>query len=356
MEFSKRNKDLLIDLSLLLFAFILLWLIRGNIIEVVGPFIVSLVIAYLLDPLVLFFQRRKLSRIISIIIVFVIILAVVLGIFASFIPKLVSEIGDFVVAFPNIVRRVVDFIEGVQEGTLPYDMDRIPSFIDLEKELANLSEKVVAAVGAITTSIISGTGKLLDLIMIPIITFYYLKDKDDAIGIIASIIPNKYKGKVKSIAEDISKVLGGFIRGQLIVATFVGLLTGIGCALIGLPYSLTIGVVAGFTNVIPYFGPWLGGILPVSLALIVDPVKAIWVIVLILIVQQIESNFLSPQIMSQSVGLHPLAVMFSVLLFGNIFGIVGMIIGVPIVGTIKVLVGYIRQYRRDRNYIDHIES
>lgn len=354
MEFSKRNKDLLVDLSLLLLAFIFLWVIRRNIIEVIGPFIISLVIAYLLDPLVLFFQRRKLSRIMSIIIVFVIILAVVSGIFASFIPKLVNEVADFVVAFPSIAGRVVDFIEGLQEGSLPYDMNRIPSFINLEKELANLSEKVVASLGAITTSIISGTGKLLDLIMIPIITFYYLKDKDDFIRIIASIVPNKYKGKVRSMAEDISKVLGGFIRGQLIVATFVGLLTGIGCFFIGLPYSLTIGLVAGLTNVIPYFGPWLGGVLPVALALIVDPVKAIWVVVLILVVQQIESNFLSPQIMSQSVGLHPLAVMFSVLLFGNIFGIVGMIIGVPIMGTIKVLVDYVREYRRDRNRIDTI--
>lgn len=356
MELSKRHINLLIDLGLLFLAFILLWVIRKNIMEVIGPFVVSLVIAYLLDPLVSFFERRKVSRTLSIIIMFVLILAIVSGIFASFIPKLVSEIGEFVEAFPSIVRSISNFIEDLQKGTLPFNMDEIPSFINLEKELSNLSQKIIAAVGSITSSIISGTGKLLDLIMIPIITFYYLKDKDDAIHILTSIIPNKYKSKVKSMGADISKVLGGFIRGQLIVATFVGLLTGIGCVLIGLPYSLTIGVVAGFTNVIPYFGPWLGGILPVSLALIVDPVKVIWVIVLILIVQQVESNFLSPQIMSQSVGLHPLVVMFSVLLFGNIFGLIGMIIGVPIMGTIKVLVGYIREYRRDRNDIDLIEE
>ena len=192
---------------------------------------------------------------------------------------------------------------------------------------------------------VSSTGTLLDIIITPIITFYYLKDKDNILKAITGNLPKNALSKIKELGRDIDKVLGGFIKGQITVAAFVGILTGIGCFFIGVPYALTIGLVAGITNIIPYFGPWLGGILPVVLAFMERPLMALWVVILILVIQQIESAFLSPQIMSHSVGLHPLLVMFSVLFFGSMFGILGMIIGVPLMGVLKILLGYVKELR-----------
>jgi predicted PurR-regulated permease PerM len=104
--------------------------------------------------------------------------------------------------------------------------------------------------------------------------------------------------------------------------------------------------VAGITNIIPYFGPWIGGVLPVVLAIMDSPIKALWVAIMIVIVQQLEAVFISPQVMSRSVGLHPLVVMFSVLLFGKAFGIIGMIIGVPFTATMIVIVKHILKLRK----------
>ena len=160
-------------------------------------------------------------------------------------------------------------------------------------------------------------------------------------------IPVKRLAKAKELGGEVDKVLGGFIKGQLTVAGFVGILTGMGCWIIGVPYSLTIGLVAGITNIIPYFGPWIGGVLPVILAFMESPIMALWVTMLIVVIQQVESAFLSPQIMSHSVGLHPLLVIFSVLFFGNMLGILGMIIGVPLMGLLKIALRYLKEFRSE---------
>ncbi|NMA49153.1 MAG: AI-2E family transporter, partial [Tissierellia bacterium] len=128
------------------------------------------------------------------------------------------------------------------------------------------------------------------------------------------------------------------------------ILMGIGSLIIGIPYALTIGLLAAITNIIPYFGPWLGGILPTVLAFIEKPIMTLWAIGLIVVVQQIESTLITPRIMSKSVGIHPLLIIFSVLFFGSLFGIIGMILGVPMMATLLLIFGYIKEYRQ------HIEK
>lgn len=349
MNLTRERTNLLFDIGLLAVIVAILLLMSKNIMNVISPFVISLVVAYLLDPLVNLLQKKGLKRTISIVLVFLLIAAVVTGIFMTFVPKMISDVSVFIADIPNIFNSIGDFVDNIKKGIITFNSTEFSSFIDIDKELTNLSSGIKTALGIISTKLLAGTGKLVDIIMIPLITFYYLKDKDEFSGLISKAIPTRFKSKLKAILNDIDGVIGGFIRGQLLVALFVGVLTGIGCRIIGLPYSLTIGLVAGVTNVIPYFGPWIGGIMPIILAITSNPVLVIWVLVLIVIIQQIESNFISPQIMSQSVGLHPMAVIFSILLFGNIFGVVGMIIGVPIAGTIKVLIKYITEYRQERS-------
>lgn len=352
MNLDKKRINLIFDLSLLAFVLIILFFIRKNIMSVISPFLYALVIAYLMDPLVSFLERKGIKRVLAILLVFILIAAIITGLFMTFVPKLVKDISVLVSDIPNIFKGIGGFIEDIREGNRTISSIDISSFIDIDKELANLSNVAKNALGLLSSNLIASTGKLLDAIMVPLITFYYLKDKKEFLPIVWGLIPYRFTPVVRPILRDIDGVIGGFIKGQLLVALFVGILTGIACRIIGLPYSITIGLIAGITNVIPYFGPWIGGIMPIILAIITRPVLALWVIVFIVIIQQIESNFLSPQIMSQSVGLHPLLVMFSILLFGNIFGVVGMIIGVPIMGTIKVLIRYINNYRQERNLSD----
>ncbi|MGX8795990.1 AI-2E family transporter [Fusibacter sp. JL298sf-3] len=353
MRFVIKNKRLLLDVGFVLLVAVVLFLIRGNINSVITPFVYGAVVAYLLNPAVSFLEKKKIKRPWAILIVFVSIFLIITLTFMSFIPKLAKDVSVFIANVPDIFDFVQDLMTKFQEGKITIIPDALADYLDIDKELAKLGEAFKNGFSQLSNVLIASTGTLLDIVMTPIIAFYLLKDKDRLIGGIKGLFNKKQQQSAKAILSDIDRVLGGFIRGQFIVAIFVGTLIGIGCAVIGVPYALTIGLVAGVTNIIPYFGPWLGGILPVILALMNAPITALWVIIWIIIVQQIESSFISPQIMAQSVGLHPLTVMFSVLLFGNIFGIPGMILGVPITGTLKVLTKHFMAYRE--KYIGRLE-
>lgn len=347
MQFLIKNKKIIFDALLFIFAAIVLFLVRDNLRSIITPFIYALVLAYLLNPLVNFLERKELNRIIAILLVFIGIILALSILFMSFIPKLANDLLVFDSEIPNIFIFIESIIDELQDGRIPFVPDFLVDYIDIDSELARINLAVRNAFSNISTFIIASTGTLLDIVMTPIITFYYLKDKERILSNLSGILQQNRFSRLQVILKDINRVLGGFIRGQLIVAMFVGILTGVGSAVIGVPYSLTIGFVAGVTNIVPYFGPWIGGVVPVLLALMISPIMALWVTIWIIVVQQIESSFISPQVLSHSVGLHPLTVIFSVLFFGNMFGIIGMIIGVPLMGTIKVLVQYIWEFRKE---------
>lgn len=348
MKLPKFSKKRIFDIAIIVFVIIAFIFIRKPFFNVINPFVYALIVSYLLNPLVKLIEKQKIKRIYAILLVFIIIFGVVFGILITFIPSLSNDISVFIKELPDITERFVTFIEGLQNINIPFINENIREFFNFDNEVERITNYLRRAFGDIMDVLISSTGTFLDLIMTPIITFYFLKDKDKIIGFFTKGIKGSKLDEIKEIGRDIDKVLGGFIKGQLTVAIFVGILTGIGCRIIGIPYSLTIGLVAGITNIIPYFGPWIGGIMPVVLGLMEKPILALWVVVLIVVIQQIEASVISPQIMSHSVGLHPVAVMFSVLLFGNMFGVVGMILGVPTMAVIYVLSGYVMEYRKTK--------
>lgn len=337
MKLPKLNKSAWFDLTVFIIAIIVFFLVRKPLGSMINPFIYALVAAYLLDPLVKLLEKKGLKRIWAILLIFAAIAGIIALVFATFIPRLTRDMSVFINDIPRIFEFLKNFIEGLRAGEIPFIPEPIQEFLNIDKEIANISNYLRTAMGGILNSLASSTGTLLDLVMTPLIAFYYLKDKDKLVKGIMSAVPATLRKGILELGKDVDKVLGGFLKGQLTVAIFVGVLTGIGCRIIGVPYSLTIGFVAGLTNIIPYFGPWLGGILPVVLALLEKPLMALWVVILILVIQQVESSLISPQIMSHSVGLHPLTVMFSVLFFGSMMGIPGMIIGVPLSGVLKAM-------------------
>ena len=345
MQINEKQKNMLFDLAIGLFGLIALIMIRPSLMNVINPFIYAAVVAYLLNPLVNYLEKKKVKRTIAILLVFVFILGLFFTVIMTFVPKLARDVSVFIGELPAMLDFVMTFIEDFRSGQVTLIPESLLAFIDLDKELSKIAEALKQSLGQLSSALLASTGALLDIVMTPIVTFYYLKDKQKMIAFLSSLFPAKRVTRIKTFAKEIDTVLGGFIKGQLLVASFVGVLTGIGCAVIGVPYALTIGLVAGLTNIIPYFGPWLGGIFPVLLALMNNLVTSLWVIIWIVIVQQVESSFISPQIMSQSVGLHPLTVIFSVLLFGNMFGIPGMIIGVPLTGILKVLLKHFIAFR-----------
>ncbi|HCX64205.1 MAG TPA: hypothetical protein DHN33_03235 [Eubacteriaceae bacterium] len=345
MKITAHQRRLLLDIGIAAAMVLFFMWIKDGVFNIINPFVYALILAYMLNPLIALLERKKVKRIYGIILVFLTFFLVVFLLAVTFIPRLVSDASRLANNLPEIFRFVTNFIIDLRAGDIAFIPDIVYDFVDIEEGMDQMASMLRKGLSDFSSMILASTSGLLTLIMTPIITFYYLKDKDRILKGFFDFIGSKKTTTLLRLAKDIDKVLGGFIKGQLTVALFVGILTGIGTAIIGVPNALTIGLVAGLTNIIPYFGPWLGGILPVVLALMTEPIMALWVVLLMVGVQQVESSFISPQIMSQSVGLHPLTVMFSVLLFGNLFGIAGMIIGVPLMGTIKVLFQWIMKYR-----------
>lgn len=345
-EQKQKRFNHLLDLALAALVIVLLIQVHQSILAVIAPFFYALILAYLINPLINWLSVHKVPRLLAIALVFLLILGILAGIGIAFIPRLASDLSTLVRDIPKTVSFITGFIDDFRDGRLAFLPDFVFDFFDIDEELKKIGQLVRDSLDDLYSLLISSTGTLLDIVMTPLIAFYYLKDKDRIIKTIMRPFNSDLRQKIRSISADIDKVLGGFIRGQLIVALFVGVLIGIGCAIIGLPHALTIGLIAGLTNIIPYFGPFIGGIMPVILALMEKPILALWVVILIVAVQQIEANLLSPQIMSHSVGLHPLLVIFSVLFFGHLFGVAGMIFGVPLTGSILIISRYVLEARR----------
>lgn len=349
MKWTNRHWKIFWDGLFIAVFCIVLFFLRQNISNIITPFIYALVLAYFLNPLVKLLEKRKVKRLPAIGLTFLALALAIYVLFLSFVPTLVREMSALIAQIPDIFEFLERFFTQAQlaDFQLPSFLpEGFLDFLNLDTQLNKLSEMLTSYLSTLPSFFFGAVKSLLNLVMTPLITFYYLKDKERFVGGIYGFLSEEKKAKIKEGAGRIDKVLGGFIRGQLLVAAFVGLLTGIGSWIIGIPNATIIGVVAGLTNIIPYFGPFLGGILPVVLGLMTDPIMALWVVILIAVIQQMESSFLSPQIMSHSVGLHPLTVMFSVLLFGSAMGVAGMILAVPIAGTAKVLLSYVMEYRQ----------
>lgn len=337
MQEILKNKKPIYKFVITILSIALVYLIYPYFANVIAPFIYGLALAYILEPAIRGLERRRIKRVWAILIIFAVFLGLLIVFVGTFIPRLSEDIGMLLRELPALTKNLIEITEKIKTGEMIPFIENMGEFIDIDQEIQLLNKSIGNILKGVINRVVKSSGTLIDIIMTPVIAFYLLKDKEILIQKIKGAIPKKYKKKTHELYLDLDRSFGGFIKGQLIVAIFIGTLTGVGCYLIGIPYALTVGVIAGITNIIPYFGPFLGGVLPVLLGLINNPMDALWVVLLMLVVQQVESAFLSPQIMSHSVGIHPLLVMFSVLFFGNALGIIGMIIGVPLMAGMIII-------------------
>jgi len=323
-------------------ALLLVFAIRA----VLTPFLFALVITYLFAPLIEFLESRGLGRLLAILAVYAVFGAVVALVVVFLVPNLLAELNRFAESVPELIRRVEAFGERLERSftrtPLPDSVRAVvnDTIRDLEQTLLNLARAAVQG----TVSLFSG---LLSLILAPILAFYLLRDLPAFKDKLTALVPKESRAEVLAVAVEVDRALAGFIRGQLILALVVGVLTALGLQLLGVRFALILGMVAGFFNIIPYFGPIVGAIPAVALALLKDPLLALWVVLMFFGIQQLENLVLSPKILGERVGLHPLAVIFSVLAGAQLGGVVGMFLAVPVMAVARVLIWYlIRKVRQ----------
>jgi sporulation integral membrane protein YtvI len=313
---------------------------------VLGPFLFSIAMAYLLNPLVSWLEKRRLKRTLAswlVLLVFMLALAT-LGIFL--VPQLIHEIGDLidqtVTALPQVKdwlqKTVLDFL-----ARFPIDLEKLQNALleDLPSKLQTVLGTVLRGALNFTATTSAVLGQLLNIILIPVLTFYFLNDGEKLWKqFVLRLFPENRRATIQSKVQIVDALMSGFLRGQLTVMTIVGIMTGIGMSLVGVPYPLFVGLMTGLLNIIPYVGLFISLILTLVVALFTaNPVATmIKAAIVFAIVQGLEGSVISPKIIGQKVGLHPTIVILSVLVGAHFFGFWGLLLAVPVAAIINVFV------------------
>jgi len=187
-------------------------------------------------------------------------------------------------------------------------------------------------------SLINFFSKMFNFFVVPVLTFYMLKDSEHFKNQLILVIPKSNRKKILQLFKDIDNVFGKYIRGQIFISSIVGIMTTIVLVLIKVKYPLILGIFAGVSNIIPYFGPIIGMIPTIIFALLDSPTKALYAMGSYILVQQMESGIITPKIIGESIGLHPIYVIMALIIGGKAFGIVGLIIAVPFAAIIKLCI------------------
>jgi predicted PurR-regulated permease PerM len=183
--------------------------------------------------------------------------------------------------------------------------------------------------------------QLLSVVFAPILAFYILKDAGLFRAKFLGIFPNSWRGEINSLLRELGDVLERFVLGELLVSAIIGVLTALGMLILGVKFAFIIGLIAGLAELVPYFGPFIGAIPAIGFALLKSQTTAIYAALVILVIQQLEGNVISPAILGGSVGLHPFLVVFALLAGGELLGIWGLILAVPVAAMLRVLCSFL---------------
>lgn len=329
-----RGRVLLIILAgAALFLIIYAW-------QIVEIFFAAAVLAYLLDPLVRFFEKKGCPRIWGIMVIYILLLILLISIGMWALPAFNREIAALAEALPGYLAKLETLMvqgqEFYQKMDLPKEVDEI-----LANWLSGAESKARIYAARVLNGIIPKIAGSFVWLLVPIVSFYFLKDKKIWQGYVRRVLPIRRQKEERAFFRELDTVVMSFLRGSVVVGGIVGVLTALGLWIAGVNFALIFGFIAGVCNIVPYFGPLIGAAPAVVAAFLQEPIKAVWAAVVMTIVQQCESHFITPQIMSGKLGLNPIAIMFALLAFGRICGFWGVVLAVPLAGMLKVVVKYL---------------
>ncbi len=313
----------------------------GKIFKILSPFIIAIVIAYLIYPLVIRFERKGLKRSIAIIIIYI-FLALVLVFFGIYImPYIFSNAKELFNTLPHITNNYQElfnsFISKLRSSNWSPEIKKL-IFSEIGHGSEFIQNYTANAMKKSLTLVASSLLILFDIILSMIIAYYFLKDIEGIKRSALMLAPKRMRNDLINIGREINNIVTHFIQGQLLTAIIVGILETIGLLIVHVKYPFVLGIVGGIANIIPFFGPILGAVPAIAIALLESPTKALLAALVFIIVQQIDNAFISPKIIEGKLGLHPITTIIAVLIGGQFFGIIGMIIGVPVTAILKVAV------------------
>ncbi len=352
--------------------------------NILQPIIIGFIVAYLINPVMVFIEKylmlffeprmkskkkaRKAARSIGTAGALLFLLLIIFLLLDMMIPELIKSVQNMMVSLPAEVNSFSTWIKGtLAEDSQLADMLG-SSLVTVTNFLENflqdhLLPQVNTYIASITSGVISAVKVLFNFIIGLVIAVYVLMSKETFIGqgkkLVYTIFPAKFGNRIVEMVRISNQMFGGFINGKILDSAIIGVICYIGLVIMRMPYSLLVAVIVGVTNVIPFFGPYVGAVPSVILIALADPIKGLYFLIFILVLQQIDGNIIGPKILGNSTGLSSFWVVFAILVGGGLFGFMGMLLGVPTFAVIYYLIREVtawilRKRKLPENTVDYI--
>ncbi|GGC78584.1 AI-2E family transporter [Enterococcus wangshanyuanii] len=329
-------------------------------IGVVGlPLIMAGILYYLMNPVVDFLEKKQVPRIWSIIGLFIIVVALIIWGLVVIVPKIQEQTISFGNHFPQYIETIDKKMQEILSD---------PLFAQFRTQLEDMGDKLTNSLGDvirnISTFTVQGLGSFVGavatvfvaIVTMPFILFYLLKDGKQLAPYLMKFLPNKMRKPTLKVLSEVNEQVSSYIRGQLTVAFAVAVMFIIGFSVIGLDYAITLGITAGFLNLIPYLGSFLAMIPAIFLGIVGGPILLVKVLVVFVIEQTIEGRVISPLVLGSQLDIHPVTILVVLLTSGKLFGVVGVILGIPVYAAAKVIITHIFEWYKDVSSLYHEEE
>lgn len=339
---------------IILFKNLEIFKVLGSILSVISPFFIGLVIAWLLDPAVTYLQKKNVKRSIGTIVVFFVFILILYLLFRIMLPLLYTQLNEFITnSLPTLIKSTGTFIENLFTKLEATGFDFTSVETSVYKALENIGVDLTTGLPKAALNVVSTLVSSIGTFGLGLIVGFYLLIDFEGVKKIFNYIPIKNKEGFNYIIGKLNIAFRSFVQGTLFISLIIMILSSIFYGIIGLPSALLFGLICGITNIIPYIGPWIGGGICVIVGLTVSPLTGILAGVVAFAIQQVDGMILQPLIMSKTMKLHPVTIMIGLLVFGYLFGILGMIFATPIMASIKIIASY---YNEKYNLIGKLKE
>jgi predicted PurR-regulated permease PerM len=333
----RRYLQIAFGFGALVVAFMVLYLLR----DFLGAFVLGAAIAFLIQPAISRLVALGIPRVLAIVMVFIVIIVVMAGLVLLIVPLVASEVGQLQRQAPTLATEAQDRINSLQGSPIQFLGITIDIKSTIDTINSHLREFLLGQAGNAVTIGLTALTTLLQIVLMFIVAFLLALDAAAFRRVLRRLVPNDYRTDFDQIWRKVRKMLYAYVRGQLIIAGLIGILSGIACFALGVPDAIALGMIAGVTALIPYLGPFIGAVPAILVGLAVSPVKALLIAIVYFLISNVILNFVYPKVMGDAVRLSPILVIVAFIAGFSWAGILGMFVAVPIAATLRILFDHI---------------
>lgn len=322
------------------------WLLRpmfavvyGFLKAILSPFIIAIIISYVLNPIVKMLGGRKVPRTVAVLLIYAVFLTSLSVILMNVIPMFVEQLEELGEHLPELTLHTQQLMTRWDNSILPGSIR-----MGMNNWFFQFEQRMAASISTFLNNIGTTIGVVFNAFIVPFLIFYMLKDFEAFERLILRYLPRSRRKSIVTLLKEIDEALGNYVRGQLLVCVIIGVLAYIGYMIIGMPFALLLAGVVAVCNIIPYLGPFLGAAPAMIMATTISWKMVLMVFLVNMICQLIESNVISPQVVGKTLHLHPMLIIFALLVGGEIGGIPGLVLAVPLFAVGKVVIQHFYAY------------